>query len=418
MRKNSVLKNIVMLYGFSIAKLIFPLLTLPYLTRVLSVDTYGVVGYVKSIMTYMQLIIDFGFMLSGTKEIVLKRDDKRELSKAIGDILSARLVLCLTALVGLIILCFALPILRSNIIYTLLSFVPIVMTVFLFDYVFRGLEKMQVITSRFIIMKGFSTVLTLVLVKSDTNLMFIPLLDIIGSIFAIILVVVEFKKIKITIAFTGIKAAFQKLKDSAVYFVSNIATTVGGALSTILIGAFMSASDIAYWTASMQLVNAVLALYNPVVEGVYPNVVKNHNYNIIKKVATIFMPIIVCGCVFVFLFSKQIVTIAFGDKYLATADIIKGLIPIFFFAFPAQLVGWPMLGTIGKAKQVTISTIIYGGFNIVGLMVLIVIKQFNLSLIVILRSLSEFILFASRGLFCMRFKSLFNVYMKGEERID
>ena len=68
--KRNILKNIIMLYGLSIAKIVFPLLTLPYLTRVLSVDTYGVVSYVKTIMTYMQIFVDFGFILSGTKDII------------------------------------------------------------------------------------------------------------------------------------------------------------------------------------------------------------------------------------------------------------------------------------------------------------------------------------------------------------
>ena len=61
MKNNKVLSNTIMLYIMSIAKLIFPLLTLPYLTRVLSSDAYGFVSYVKSCMVYIQLLVDFGF---------------------------------------------------------------------------------------------------------------------------------------------------------------------------------------------------------------------------------------------------------------------------------------------------------------------------------------------------------------------
>ena len=68
-----------MLYGMSIAKIVFPLLTLPYLTRVLSVESYGVVSYVKAVMQYMQLVVDFGFMLSGTKDIVNANNDHEKL---------------------------------------------------------------------------------------------------------------------------------------------------------------------------------------------------------------------------------------------------------------------------------------------------------------------------------------------------
>ena len=104
MNKTTVAKNIIVLYGFSIAKILFPLITLPYLTRVLSVEKYGVVAYVKSIMTYMQLVIDFGFMLSGTKEIVQTKEDKRTMSAVVGDILLARLALCAISFAALYIL--------------------------------------------------------------------------------------------------------------------------------------------------------------------------------------------------------------------------------------------------------------------------------------------------------------------------
>ena len=72
--KKNVFKNIIMLYGYSIAKILLPFVTVPYLTRVMSTDAYGVVLYVKSIGTYLQLIVDFGFMLSGTRDIVMARE--------------------------------------------------------------------------------------------------------------------------------------------------------------------------------------------------------------------------------------------------------------------------------------------------------------------------------------------------------
>ena len=61
--------------AMNIAKMLFPLLTLPYLTRVLSTDCYGSVVYVKSVTTYLQLLVDFGFVLSATKSIVQARED-------------------------------------------------------------------------------------------------------------------------------------------------------------------------------------------------------------------------------------------------------------------------------------------------------------------------------------------------------
>lgn len=59
-----------MLYLMNIAKMVFPLLTLPYLTRVLSAETYATVTYVKAVMQYVHIILMLGFGNSATKEII------------------------------------------------------------------------------------------------------------------------------------------------------------------------------------------------------------------------------------------------------------------------------------------------------------------------------------------------------------
>lgn len=70
--------------AMNIAKMLFPLLTLPYLTRVLSTDCYGSVVYVKSVTTYLQLLVDFGFVLSAAKSIVQAREDRARQERIMG----------------------------------------------------------------------------------------------------------------------------------------------------------------------------------------------------------------------------------------------------------------------------------------------------------------------------------------------
>ena len=238
--KKNIVKNVIMLYGLSIAKILFPLITLPYLTRVLSVDCYGTVTYVKTLMQYMQILVDFGFLLSGTKEIAEKREDKKKLEYLMGDILAARIALAAAGLLLLAAVILIIPILRAAPVYTLLSYGNVFLSVFLFDYYFRGVEKMQVITSRFVLIRAVSTALTFVLVHRDSEILWIPILDLLGSGFAIGLILIELKKDKIRVRISGLKSIVRELTSSFVYFVSDMATTAFGALNTILIGAFLT----------------------------------------------------------------------------------------------------------------------------------------------------------------------------------
>lgn len=194
MSNKKIVNNTIMLMIFNIAKIIFPFITLPYLTRVLSTEAYGTVAYVKTVMTYMQIVVDFGFVLSATKDIVKSRENKESLAYIVGDTLIARVILGAIGFLIVAILASALPILRENILYTVLSYVVIFESVFLMDFLFRGLEKMHIITIRFILMKVISTLLTFILIKNDSNILLIPILDILSSTIAIILVFFEMKK--------------------------------------------------------------------------------------------------------------------------------------------------------------------------------------------------------------------------------
>lgn len=402
---NRIVNNTISLYAMNIAKMVLPLITLPYLTRVLSKDCYGVVSFVKATMQYMQLIIDFGFLLSGTKAIVKARETKEELEIETGNILIARILLGLLAGIILLILTPFIEILREYFLYTTLSFVAVFLTCFLFDYLFRGLEKMHIITIRFVVMKAISAVLTFVLVRSDADLFLIPVLDIVGTLIAIVLVLVEIKKLNIKIKCTGLKQVFDKIKESAVYFISEFATTAFGALNTIVIGIYATKSQIADWSLCMQLVTAVQSMYTPITNGIYPEMVKSKNFNIIKKTLKIFVPLIACGCIFTFFVAKYALVIVGGAQYASAAPVLRSLIPVMFFGFLSMMFGWPTLGAIGKERATTKTTVISALVQIVAMLTLIPINKFALVNIALTRGLTEMLMFLLRYRY-------YNIYKK------
>lgn len=404
MKNSKIAKNTIALYAMNIAKMILPLITLPYLTRVLTKDCYGTISYVKAVMQYMQLFVDFGFLLSGTKNIVKTINDKEKLEKETGDILFAKIILSGLAFMVLLILVAFIPILRVNISLTLLSFVTVFLTCFLFDYFFRGTEEMQVIAKRFVLMKLISSALTFVFVKNDSDVLWIPILDILGSIFAIVLVVCELKKRNIRIRISNIKNIVFKIKESFVYFVSDMATTAFNALNTVLIGLFLTEGQVADWSICMQMVSAVQSMYSPIINSIYPEMVKNKNIKLIKKVLKIFMPMIIIGCIFTFLVAEPALVLIGGKQYITATLVLRTLIPLLFISFPAMLFGWPALGAISKEKQVTKTTICAALVQIIGLILLAILNQFTLLNIAILRCVSEFLLFFLRFFYCRKYK--------------
>lgn len=406
-REVRIFKNTFMLIVFNIAKIVFPFITLPYLTRVFSTNTYGTVAYVKTVMSYMQIIVDFGFVLSATKDIVKIKNDKEKLEYVIGNTMVARFIMGLIGFVILLLLCLLLPILRSNILYTLLSYIVVFVSIFLMDFLFRGLEIMHVITIRFVVMKVISTILTFILVKNDSDLLLMPILDILSSFIAIILVLYKVKKLNLKIRFSGLKNALSSIKDSFVYFLSNVASTSFNALSTIIIGIQISSTEVAYWSVCMQVIGSIQSCYSPISDGIYPEMIKSKDYGLIKKIVKLLLPLISLGCIMCYFLSGVVLNILGGSEYLVAVPIFRILIPSLFFGFLSVIYGWPALGAIGKTKETTMSTVTSIVVHILLLVILILTDSFTLVNIAIVRTLTEIVLFSIRYYYCKKYKNLF-----------
>lgn len=415
--KSKVAGNTFMLYVMSIAKLIFPMVTFPYLTRVLSEETYGFVSYVRNCMTYMQLIVDFGFILSSVKCIVNADGDNDKIGKIVGDTFCSKLILSVASAAVLVVMYFSISVLRLNTMFVILSFVAVALSAFLADFFFRGIEKMHYITIIYVIAKGVSTVLTFVLVKGDASVMWIPVLDIVTNVISVGITVFIIIKMKIKVRVSGIKNCWLMIKDSFTYFLSTVATTAFAALNTVLIGKYYEndLAQVAYWTVCMNIISAIQGLYAPICNSVYPYMIKEKSLKFIHKIMSIFMPIVVAGCIFSFVIAKTALLIVGGEKYVEAYTLFRWMIPILFFSFPAQVYGWPTLGAVGKVKETTASTVIAAIAQVLGLVVLYVTNNFTLVAIAILRFSTEALMMLIRMSITYKNRDSFRTELAGNE---
>lgn len=405
---NKTADNIVMLYIMNISQIVLPLIVLPYLARVLSISSYGVVSYVKSIMVYSTLVIQFGFLLSGTKEVVEEKDNKEKLEKIIGKITQAKLILSIPAFIVLLILIIAIKILRKNAVFTILMFIPSFLDIFIFEYLFRGLEKMNIVTMRYLISKSASVLCTFLFIKNDSQLLLIPIFDILGSCLAIIWTYQEFKKLKLKIKWEKLDKVFFAIRESSLYFFSDISSTAFNALNTVCIGIFLSAKDVAFWGLILQFIMAVDGLYRPLKDGVYPEMIRTRNLKILFKVVIIFLPVVLIGCLITYFGSYWILYIIGGKKYTAAAFLMKSSVLLLFMLFLNALSGWPLLGSIGKIKEVTYSTIIGSITQVIGIGLLIITNAIGLLTIMWLRTFSEFIILVIRVYYFFKYKDYYS----------
>ena len=391
-----VKKNTFWLAIFQLAKMIFPFLILPILTRRLSVETYGNLTFIKTVMNFLQIFLDFGFMLSATKEIAKIKNDTNKIQQIMADTLLARLILGGIGFLLIIILSFFFPILSHNFLFTITSYLTVFLSIFLFDFLFRGLEIIHVMTIRFIIMKTISFLLTIFFVRQDHQIILIPLFDILSSVIAIILVAFELQKRNFRLIRPKLKSSIYSLKISLIYFLSDVSATAFNAISTIIIGLVFSSTEVALFGVSIQIIGAIQALLGQLSSGIYPIMVRQKSRKFIQQIFQKTIPLVFLFTGLIIILLPLALQVLAGDKYAAAHPIIQILAITIFFSFINTLLGWPTLGVINQQNKVTLSTIISTVFNLVSLILLYLSSNLNLYSVAITRVITEIILFCIR----------------------
>ena len=406
--KNKITFNALMLYLMTFAKMVFPLVTLPYLTRILSVENYAVVSYVKAAMVYAQIFVDFGFIMSATKDIALLGENKDGISKIVCNVIVAKMILVIVGGLPLFIAASLIDVLSNNVLYLILSYVGVSLTILLPDFLFRGIQEMQSITIRFVIARGVSTALTFLVIKSDCDLLYVPILDIVGVLCSALWTWKKIYSLGYCVKLPSLIESVKTLKNSFVFFISDATAAVFGAFNTLLVGIFLPLKDVSYWSVAMQLISAVQALYAPINSSLFPHMVKEKDLRLVLNVFKKLMPLVCLGTALAFVLSEKIVVLVAGVDYLMAARVFDYLLPLLVISFPAMLFGWPCLGAINKEKQTTITTVSAAVLQILIIIFFVFVGRMSLYSLAIARIFSELLLMASRVYLCYKYRNLFN----------
>ena len=271
-KHNTFYKNTLWQYGLQILKYLFPLLLIPYLTRILGPEGYAVYAYVLSFMGVVQTIADFGFTLSGTKKVVDLRGDTAALSRLVGAITVARLMLLCGLFFCVMVVTRFIPIMAENTVYVIWAFFATAGRTVLPDFIFQGNERMGPLTTRYFASKGVQVALTILLVRGPGDLILVAVADVLSEIVDIAWSYRAQKRLfGVGIARPTFKESFEELRVSAIYCVSNVSSSLFSGFTTVIIGlAITSKTDIAFWSLTLTTVNAVQSLYTPIANSLYP----------------------------------------------------------------------------------------------------------------------------------------------------
>lgn len=235
-KEPSIKRNYLYNTLYEILVLVVPLITAPYVSRVLGADKIGIQSYTNSIVTYFALFAALGTNSYGTREIAMHRDNKEESSKLFWEI---ELVSVCTTIVATIIWVIWICVTDKYNIYYLVLTMTLVAVGFDISWYFKGFELFKYIVLRNSVVKIAGVVLLFVFIHEPNDLLlYMAIIAASGLLGNISMWTYLPGRIEL-VPFSNLQP-FRHLKHTLAYFIPAIATSIYTVLDKTMIGAITS----------------------------------------------------------------------------------------------------------------------------------------------------------------------------------
>ena len=352
--RNRLFGNILSLGVLQIANYVLPLLTLPYLVRVLGAEHFGLLAFSTATVSYFILFTDYGFNLSATRQISINRTNLHKINEIFSAVMIIKVgLIC----VSFFLLCLLVTTVDKfsqdrNLYY--LSFLSVVGNALFPIWFFQGMEKMKYITILNLVAKLFFTICVFLFVNEQKDYLIVPFLTALGTITAGIwsLYIVK-AKFEVTLHFQSLDVLKFQMVDGFHVFLSSIAISFYTVSTTFLLGIFANNAAVGYFAVADKILQAVKGIYRPVSQAIYPLI--GHKINEDRVAGLIYIrkaALIVSSSMFIissilFMISDKLIYNVFGVQYQESVIILRIMAFLPFLVSVSNILGVQIMLNLG-----------------------------------------------------------------------
>lgn len=316
--------NFMWLSLLQVAGYVFPLITLPYLARVIGVDGFGKIAFAMAVMVWIQIVVDWGFNQTATRDVAQHRENKQRVSEIYSNVQWTRLFLVLCSLLILLILICFIPKFRQEYDVLLVTFLAVPGHVLFPDWFFQAMEKMKYISLLNMLMKLVFTIAIFVFIKQAEDYILQPLFIALGYVMCGIIALYYIHwKWEIKLYAPRFDKILEALRGSFDVFINNIAPNFYNSFSVLLLGFWGGQSANGIYEGGNKFYVVTNNFLQTLVRAFYPFLARRpekHNlFVVIAMGATT-----ACAAV-LFIFAPWIVRVMLSEEFARSIFVIRCL---------------------------------------------------------------------------------------------
>lgn len=370
-----VKKNIIYNITYQILILLLPLVTTPYISRVIGAEGIGIYSYNYSIVNYFMLFALLGLNNYGNRSIAAVRDDKVKLSETFFNIYGLQV---LTS--GVMVFLYLGYIVFFLSAYRLIAYIQlifIISTMLDINWFFFGLEQFKLTVIRNTLVRFLTVIAIFIFVKKPTDLWIYTVIMSVGTLISQLMVWPFVKKYIMWVR-PNIKGILTHLKPNLTLFVPVLAISIYKIMDKIMLGSLTTTLQVGYYENSEKLINIPLSIITALGTVMLPrmtNLVANNKSDAFKTYINIslkFVMFIAIGAmVGLTAISSNFIPLFLGDEFVECISIVSLLSVTILFISWANVIRTQYLIPRQRDKIYIISTLLGAGVNAIANLIFI-----------------------------------------------
>lgn len=344
-----IFENFISLTVLKILGYVFPIITMPYLAKIIGVEGFGEIALAASVITYFVTITEYGFSYTAVRDIAKNRGDLDRISHIFSAVLFSKVLLMLLCAFILLILTYTIPYFIDKRQLLWLTFLCIPGYIIFPDWFFQAQEQMKYSTILNLLLKLIFTFLVFVVIKEKQDYIYQPLLLAAGTFTSgIAAFVLIFCKFKVKIVHVSLSSVFTMLKNGRSLFLSLLFPNLYNNFSTILLGYFGGIVSTGVFSSGKFFIDLLDQVSGVLSRTFYPFLARRiDKHSLYVKISG---SISILMSIFLFAFADILVSLFYTNEFTSSVTVIRimAICPVALFL--GNCYGTNYLILIGKEK--------------------------------------------------------------------
>ena len=363
-KEKSLKKNFCMNAILTMSQFIFPLITFPYVSRILLAESTGKVSFATSIISYFAMFAQLGIPTYGIRACAQVRNDKKKLSKTAQEIFIINIIMSILAYIVFFIALCNVPRLKDEKTLLIIVSATIFFNAIGMEWLYKALEQYTYITIRSVIFKFIALIAMFLLIHQQSDYIIYGAISIFASSASNIFNFFNVHKY-ISLRPVGEYNFKQHLKAVSVFFALSCAATIYVNLDTVMLGFMKTNVDVGYYNAAVKIKTILVSIVTSLGTVLLPRAsyyvehgLKEDFYRITKKAINFVFLVATPLMLYFMFFAKEGIFFLSGNTYGGAIVPMQIIMPTLFFIGLTNIMGMQILVPLGKENIVLYSEIV------------------------------------------------------------